>query len=476
MQAQTQESMEPPVSTNSSSEEELECPDYDSKVMETSQHSTAPAWMPFATAFGRSIQSSSSTEDETPTRPVTPRRYTTRTLETIIEDSALGYTQICSGQGKARARLNLLLEKERCKNLARKITCGACAVDLTTTGKIARLFHFNECWQNTYNRAIDNGLGDTCPDTSSDLESSDTETSDSGESDSASDSDSISEDTYGFACRNPSNCAFCSESMLNLHPIDAFHHRRVCLKSSRPAECPVCSVDLSYAAQQADNALEDILWHVHNCQHMRTLSIIDQDDFELLEARWKGRMQAIHRFINRQSGKDAKGRRDWSAREHQQSYRLKQSKGRGKHISLYLLPISTLREVETYDQHREARAARTAQEKLSVWENIERFRRSAFSIYAFPGRVLPSSYKTFVDETRQGDCKGTPLGTDNFDDERQRHLQASSWGSRKSREIPVSKSASYTAEEEIRKASARLPPGFELQRLESETCSSSSTS
>lgn len=452
----------------------------------------AQAWKPHASTFDRWLSTRHDVEGETPTRIPTPRQYIKKdpNLDPVDEDSAFEPTPISSTQQKGIERLQVLLELQRRRNLARQSTCSVCSADITTSTKHQRIAHFNKCWRSgggisSESESESESDSGESRKISQSIDSSEIKSLEDGNSNpnSGSDLDSYStHDTkstirngemYTAARGDPTSCACCSRSVEELHPIDAFNHRRACLRISMSKGCPVCSVDMTSLIKYEDYELEDVLWHVKKCQQNREVSPIDREDFESLEARWRGRMHAVWRLFNRLSGKSPSGESDRTSRNHIRSFRSKQSRGREQHPGMYLLPATTLRRAETYDIHGEVKVTRAVQRKLGVWRDLEPFKRRAFSAYICPGdsqRLGGMKSRVLVDETWQEHRKKQSADISDMDTAERICSQESSRSTSKREEAS---SCEYTRSQAKERSNARPPPGFESHILESETGPSS---
>ncbi|KAF3003521.1 hypothetical protein E8E13_005336 [Curvularia kusanoi] len=449
-------------------------------------HTGEQPWCPLSTAFDSASTAPRLTEDDIPTRPVTPR--TTKTgmdNESAIDDTTWE-DDAATIQAKWNARLQLSLEKERekekqwKKKQTRRHICGVCSIDYTTASPEERVAHFNYCWhKNRGATPRHDGTEDHQQD-SEDESISDETISEVGVE---APTDSI-EELPSITRPDPSTCALCSDSLVSLSDLDAFHHRYVCWDDTKPLRCPVCLVDFSNVFDREEYTMEDILWHVHNCQHGGSLSVIDKDDFDNLLSRWRGRMHAVWRFYRADNGRGP-GRENWTSRSHDRSYRRKKEQGHQFSLTMYVIPQTTLRRVELYDELGELKVIKRVESNLRARGHVENFRKSAFTI---PGPN--SSFKVLkrnkhIDEpgydaryekgVRKSSANANTVGEDfdasmlfgdseddgEGDEERGRPRTRSCTSSRRSRSTSHG-TTRLEAVENAKKAGLRIPPGFEL--------------
>ncbi|KAF2627227.1 hypothetical protein BU25DRAFT_422091 [Macroventuria anomochaeta] len=394
------------------------------------------------------------TEDETPTRPVTPIRIAIKDLywESAIDEDLLT-SKPPFAPSIAHARLCLILEESDKTVFAGKPKCAVCSTDFTPANVHQRVEHFNTCWKKLRKAATENAGMTEHPDPSrlvlqqsnpQCLESAPTtrtnnfctlcslplgklSSTDAFEhrilcqralatqptvcprcdaSFTTNEVDwnelHIAEHIHNcsthpgdegfqstqevwterrFTRKDSANCALCSQSLEPLDDVMAFHHRRSCLERKRPVYCPVCFDPLPIITVGGKWKPEDILWHIHQCQRGKKLSVIDKDDFDILEARCFARIQSVWRMFSRNVGSVIGPRKGWTFREHQHSYRSKMEAGRDNTAGLYSTPSSKLRNVATHAEDGGIRIVQSVKSRRAVWSSIERFRRSAHSVY-----------------------------------------------------------------------------------------------
>ncbi|KAH6613860.1 hypothetical protein C7974DRAFT_475743 [Boeremia exigua] len=285
------------------------------------------------------------------------------------------------------------------------------------------------------------------------------------------------------ARKNPLNCVSCSQSMVDFDTVEAFNHRRSCLEQLKPTHCPVCFCLLPQSTGHESWNADDILWHVRSCQHGAKLSSTDQNDFQVLEARWKGRMQIVWRMLAEDFGIGIGKRKGWTQREHRRSHRTKQALGRANDQGLYLTPSSKLRSSVMYAEEDTTRIPGNVK---TVWCDLERFRRSAHAVYRMPdySRTTENVNKNVCDKHKvqnrvsraaplivnesaiQSEAWETPTSSSSSANEHdcgrsERPPQRVDRRARRvRRESPGSRH--HQAVENARKAGIRIPPGFEL--------------
>lgn len=492
---------------------------------ESATSAQTQTWAPLPTAFDTIVTITRHTvEDETPTRPFTPSPSTVENTGSEAHNSGLTLeTETPSTLSIAHVQLCLLLEKEERTVSAGRPRCAVCGIDFTATDRWRRVEHFNQCWSRVCNDTVSNNLhtghtvGEKAPVSicvlcNTSLEGllsidafehrvlclpslhplptvcpkCDTRFSANGYSETAVQiaehiyvcsihpEDETFDEVQDAWCerqdarRNPANCAFCYRPLTDLDAVDSLYHRRNCLERTKPAYCPVCFRNFPTRWTP-----EDILWHVHNCQHGLTLSRIDKDDYELLEVRLAGRTQAIYRMFNPNTigGNVIGPRKSWGQKEHARSYRSKRAAGRNDDLGLYLTPSTNLRTAAMYAEDDGIGLMKRVRSIRAVWSNLERFRRSACCVYRMPkyGKMfkgMGSEYEMYEvvhnwhEELELPNASTSSTTSSSSDDKEGRGCRRTC--GRRSRR------ASRKPSCESRRTGIRVPPGFESDAVDPE--------
>lgn len=175
------------------------------------------------------------------------------------------------------------------------------------------------------------------------------------------------------------SCILCTRDLSNRRDeIDALNHRMSCMDKFRPTHCPICS-ERFYDDEGRWWARQDIIWHLHNCHHGGSLGVIAQDDFETSLAAWRARSEIAERTLVKHFG----AKKNWGRQQHRAHYMEKMLSGKEKEGNKYSAGNSPLRKVIRVEEGgREVTIWRKT--AVPAWIDLERFRRSSFSVLEIP--------------------------------------------------------------------------------------------
>jgi hypothetical protein len=172
-----------------------------------------------------------------------------------------------------------------------------------------RVHHFNKCWKQHLDRVkgekeIQAALRESLEESTPVEEEEHTPTEGGSFSDEGSwsddDEDAMFEDDEDIdpADFPPSVCVFCSEDLKDLRAVDAYDHRARCLLNHGSDFCPICDMSFRVPGQWHNN---EIMWHIHKCQHGLELTEEDRINHAKLHNAWSGRFVAVTRAIERKT-------------------------------------------------------------------------------------------------------------------------------------------------------------------------------
>lgn len=243
--------------------------------------------------------------------------------------------------------------------------------------------------------------------------------------------------------KDTGNCPFCLHSLREQNMVDALFHRMKCLDRKQPTRCPICFKELRQLP--ALSMLKGgFLLHVRECQHGGELPPFD----EFYQSRVFDRLSARTRLLCALLDKHTIGpRKSWGPREHGYSFRMKRDAGRRNTSGLYLTPCTKLRAYATYDEDEGIKLADKTRSFREVWNNLERFRRSAFCVYKVPKEGMT------VEGYRSG--KGICRTVHTCCPERSSPASDGAKGTLTCEDMRLA------AAETARRTGIRIPPGFE---------------